>query len=207
MGKRDDNREERRRRILAAAAAGFAERGFHGTGMAEIAAAAGITPANLYRYFDAKEAIVRAIVDEQREAVAVAVQTAERRADALDAVLGLFGHFMAEARSPQASRLWLEILAEVARNPRVADAFTADDGLVKQGFASLLRRGMAEGTVRADLDLEATVIWLIALVDGAVGRVAVEPAFDLDRASRPFFDLIRRALAPAIPVPAGPVPA
>lgn len=196
MASREENREQRRRSILDAARACFAVRGFNGTGMAEIATASGVTAANLYRYFASKEEIVCAIVDEQREMVAAAIVRAEAETDALQALRSLFIHFLADARDLTTSRLWLEILAEVARNPRVKAAFDKDDDLVKAGIHGLITRGQGEGLIARDLDPAATAVWLIALVDGAVGRMVIEPDFDIDRATETCLALMRRALAP-----------
>ena len=51
-----------RERILQAALEVFAEKGLHGATVVEIAKAAGITGGALYRYFDSKEEIFRAVV-------------------------------------------------------------------------------------------------------------------------------------------------
>jgi AcrR family transcriptional regulator len=55
---KDDTRE----RILAAGRAAFAERGFAGASMREIAARAGVTVGNVYRYFPGKDALFGAVV-------------------------------------------------------------------------------------------------------------------------------------------------
>jgi AcrR family transcriptional regulator len=59
---------ERRLQILAAARGLFAERGFHATTTRDLATAADINDALLYRYFPDKQAILTALID---EAVAV----------------------------------------------------------------------------------------------------------------------------------------
>lgn len=59
---------ERRRQVLDAARTLFAERGFHATTTRDLAAAADINDALLYRYFPDKQAILAALAD---EAVAV----------------------------------------------------------------------------------------------------------------------------------------
>jgi AcrR family transcriptional regulator len=51
-----------RARIQSAALRCFADRGYAGTSMAEIASAAGTAPANVYRYFPSKEALFAAVV-------------------------------------------------------------------------------------------------------------------------------------------------
>jgi AcrR family transcriptional regulator len=55
---------ERRRQILSAARALFAERGFHATTTRDLAAAADINDALIYRYFPDKQAILAALIDE-----------------------------------------------------------------------------------------------------------------------------------------------
>jgi AcrR family transcriptional regulator len=55
---------ERRRQILAAARTLFAERGFDATTTRDLAAAADINDALIYRYFPDKRAILAALVDE-----------------------------------------------------------------------------------------------------------------------------------------------
>ncbi len=54
-----------RARILAAAEQRFADFGFRRTGIAEIARDAGVAPGTLYRYFESKEDIFRAVMREQ----------------------------------------------------------------------------------------------------------------------------------------------
>jgi AcrR family transcriptional regulator len=55
---------ERRRQILAAARTLFAERGFHATTTRDLATAADINDALIYRYFPDKQAILAALIDE-----------------------------------------------------------------------------------------------------------------------------------------------
>ena len=54
----------RKQRILDAAAGLIAEQGFHGVGMVEIGAAAGITGSAIYRHFDSKSAVLVALFDD-----------------------------------------------------------------------------------------------------------------------------------------------
>jgi AcrR family transcriptional regulator len=53
--------DDKRRRILDAALRTFADRGFHGTSVPEVAAAAGVGTGTLYRYFEHKEALVNEV--------------------------------------------------------------------------------------------------------------------------------------------------
>lgn len=53
--------DDKRRRILDAALRVFAERGFHGTSVPEVAEAAEVGTGTLYRYFEHKEALVNEV--------------------------------------------------------------------------------------------------------------------------------------------------
>ena len=55
--------DEKRAQILKAAARFFAEEGFHGASMAQVAAACGFSKANLYHYYDSKDAVLFGILD------------------------------------------------------------------------------------------------------------------------------------------------
>src|SRR5205809_7999180 len=53
--------DDKRRLILDAALGVFAERGYHGTTVPEVAEAAGVGTGSLYRYFEHKEALVNEV--------------------------------------------------------------------------------------------------------------------------------------------------
>src|SRR5919199_4078384 len=69
-------RGQRRERILASATSLFEENGFHGAGIDDIAAAAGVTGPAIYRHFKNKDAVLVALFD----------RLAERLTGILDAV-------------------------------------------------------------------------------------------------------------------------
>ena len=64
------DRPTRRAAILRAASVAFAERGFAGTSMDDVAAAAGITRLIVYRHFDTKEALYAAMLQHVRDRLA-----------------------------------------------------------------------------------------------------------------------------------------
>jgi AcrR family transcriptional regulator len=53
--------------ILHAALRLFAERGFHGTSMPDLAAAAGVGAGTIYRHFDSKEGVVNALYQQWKQ--------------------------------------------------------------------------------------------------------------------------------------------
>jgi AcrR family transcriptional regulator len=63
-------RGQRRERILASATSLFEENGFHGAGIDDIAAAAGVTGPAIYRHFKNKDAVLVALFDRLSERLA-----------------------------------------------------------------------------------------------------------------------------------------
>jgi len=63
--------EERRRSIIKAARPLFAEKGFHGTSIREIAQAAEVSEALIYKHFPSKEALYDELLDYAREMLRV----------------------------------------------------------------------------------------------------------------------------------------
>ena len=63
-------RGQRRGMILASAIELFEGRGFHGAGMDDIAAAAGVTGPAIYRHFPSKDALLVALFDQLAERLA-----------------------------------------------------------------------------------------------------------------------------------------
>ncbi|MCG8668019.1 MAG: TetR family transcriptional regulator [Pseudomonadales bacterium] len=59
--RREEAAQDKVARILAAATALFAERGFHGTAVPEVAKQAGVGAGTIYRYFENKEDLVNAV--------------------------------------------------------------------------------------------------------------------------------------------------
>jgi AcrR family transcriptional regulator len=65
----------RREDVLDAALGLFAERGFHGTAMPDIAAEAGVAAGTIYRHFASKEALVNELFRRCKRALAAALAT------------------------------------------------------------------------------------------------------------------------------------
>lgn len=105
-------RLERREQILASATRAFARGGFSGTGLDDVAAEAGITRVLLYRHFDSKTDLYRAVLDQ-----ACARLTAATGADDFDdgSIPALV---RAAAEDPDGFRL---LFRHAAREPEFRD--------------------------------------------------------------------------------------
>lgn len=65
--------DDKRRIILDAALRAFAERGYHGTAVPEVAEAAGVGTGTLYRYFASKEALVNELYRDAKQQLRAAL--------------------------------------------------------------------------------------------------------------------------------------
>lgn len=93
-------------------------------------------------------------------------------------------------------RLWAEVLAVAAREPEMREAFVASEKTARQFFVELLRKAAEAGEIDNSLDLNAVSIWLYALGDGMIVRIADDPEFDFQKHTSVFETMVRRALRP-----------
>jgi TetR/AcrR family transcriptional regulator, repressor for uid operon len=191
-----ERQHAKRKQIVEAAIECFARRGFHATTTAEICAAAGMSPGNLFHYFDSKDAIIQAIAEEdQRETAAMFAQL-DAADNVLDALLEMAEGAMTLASDQVYARISIEIAAEATRNPKITAMFVVNEGQTKAALVALLARGIDRGQIDRTLDPILAATWLIALLDGAIGRAVMDPTFD-PKAHAPMLRLlITRFLSP-----------
>jgi AcrR family transcriptional regulator len=147
--------EQRRQRILSAAALCFAKVGFARTRIDDVAANARVSRALVYNHFGSKEELARQVcdhlIDEWNSAVDRAMDEASTACDALAAWLRVN---LAEERRPLLTALVAPDAAPVLADWDAAAARAMEEWRVK--LETLLRRGIASGEFRADLDVPAT---------------------------------------------------
>ncbi len=196
MAKRAERKAETREKILAAAAACFAEKGYAGCGVADIAARAECSQGNLYVHFKNKEELFRTMIeDEHRQGVAKIARFLDSP-PYLRGILDILKDCIRDVGFPVDHRLWTEILAVVARDASLRTAFLESDRAMRAAFVDLLTKAAQAGEIDATLDFDSVSIWLYALVDGLIARAADEEAFDFTKHLAVFETLVRRALRP-----------
>jgi TetR/AcrR family transcriptional regulator, repressor for uid operon len=184
---------DRRAEILAAAERCFVRSGFHQTSMQEICAEAGMSPGNLYRYYESKVAIIAGIAERDRAEVLTQLANAPFSSDFFGTMAALARHHVVE-RTAEEVGLCAETMAESRRNPEVARIFQGFDADVKARLIAVLREAAARGDIRPDIDFEGVVTMMMAMVDGVWWRRAVDPAFDAESVLPIFLDNVRHML-------------
>lgn len=137
---RADRNEQRIAQILQAALQCFLAKGFHQTSMRDIAQAAGVSLGNLYNHFPGKEAIILAVAMAESEELASLLQRLAASEGERAQVLAFLRDFHALCRQPEWATLAVEVLAESARNPAVAEAFAANRRQLQAVLAEALQQ-------------------------------------------------------------------
>ena len=181
--------QARRRQILDAAAACFAREGFHGTSVARLSEEAGMSPGHIYHFFESKEAIINALVEERLERSLEMVRQFENAEDIFQAMIDRVAVGLSEKTDLVQAALELEILAEAARNPRVAASVRRADRVKRERLLEVIARASrARGTQREAGAAQVEII--MALFDGLAARAINHPELDRDA----LLPLLRRAL-------------
>ncbi|MCG8708178.1 TetR/AcrR family transcriptional regulator [Brenneria sp. 4F2] len=131
----------RRDQIIAAARFCFRRSGFHGAGMAAIAAQASLSVGQIYRYFANKDAIIEEMVRRIVNNKLLLIKTGEDHAAQMAKTLAERTLMGSEKNREDDNALMLEVTAEATRNPRVAAILQeADNRLFRQATEMLQRR-------------------------------------------------------------------
>ena len=154
-----------RERILEAAEKCFIESGFHAASMAHIADTAGISAGLIYRYFDSKALIVKAIIER--------LNSPE---DVCDAMLDLFECWQRGDDPKMNAGLFLDLTAECTRDPEIARVVRDKDRVVGDGLAQVVRRiARARGVILTSAVARDRADLMQCLMEGLASRVVRDP--------------------------------
>jgi len=189
-------RPDPRRRILDAAASCFTRLGFHGASMQEICAAAEMSPGALYRYFPSKEAIIIAIVEEERAARASLLSHLETTPSFVGGLVAMGqAHFSGEVPMVCAE-LGPEISAEAARNPVLKAKFDEVEAEMDEAFRAGIEAGKARGEIDSAIDTDLALLMINILGDGLMLRSQMSPELPFGTLMPQIGALIGRMFAP-----------
>jgi TetR/AcrR family fatty acid metabolism transcriptional regulator len=191
-----ESEPEKRRAILHAAVKVFAEKGYHGCRIADVAKQAGVAYGLVYHYFQNKEELLESVFAEQWTIFITSLRAiSEGPGGAPEQLAGVCRFAIDVFRTaPAAVRV---LLLEVARTP---NAFRA--GSTRQTFedavaivAGIVRRGKERGELRPDADpvvvaaglLGALELTLTGMVVGLLGGTSEE---DIERVKKGVVDLV-----------------
>ena len=168
--------EETKARIMQTARQLFAQSGYDASGVAEICAAAGISKGAFYHHFPTKQALFLSLLEEwlaaldsQLTPLLDAVQTVPQSLVQAAAVTGL----VFQSASGQLP-MFLEFWRAASHDPVVWQATIGPFRRYQELFAGIVRKGIAEGSLRpVDADTAARVIMAQAV--GLILQGVIDP--------------------------------
>jgi AcrR family transcriptional regulator len=166
-----------RQRILDAAERCFIDSGFHAATMDHIARTANVSPGLIYRYFDSKSAIVRAIIERHLENDGCRLVDEHDQSQPLsERLLDVFECWRRGADPKLSAALMLELTAESTRNAELAEFIRGHDRLVGKSLAARVRReASSRGAQLTAADAHGRAVILQCLVEGLASRAVRDP--------------------------------
>jgi TetR/AcrR family fatty acid metabolism transcriptional regulator len=165
---------EKRRAILHAAVGVFAEKGYHGCRVADVARGAGVAYGLVYHYFRNKDELLESVFAEQWAILLAALKaiqegpgaSSEKIAGVLAFVLDVY------KTAPTAVRV---LILEVARTPRVLrsgstpETFFSSIGII----ADVVRAGQQAGELRDDIEPVVAATGILGALEMTVTGLVV----------------------------------
>jgi AcrR family transcriptional regulator len=189
--------------ILDAALAVFAEKGFAGARMDDIARRAGVTKGTIYLYFENKEAVFKSLVRDTigttLGGVAESVQGFQGSArDLLRFALNTMAHLLTTSDRVVLPKI---IVAESGNFPELARFYRTE--IIEKGLglmSSLIERGIAQGEFRPVPVEHAVRLCIAPVLLGAMWRTTFakfdEMPYDYQGLIDTHLDVLFRGLAP-----------
>lgn len=175
----DTRKSDTYHRLLEAAAQCFSENGFSGTSIGQIAKTAGVSQGAMYNHFKSKDDLILAIVIEESK-TALTHYSAPAQGSSFDRLYGLIKRCINEVGYPANHQLWMEIIAEAARNNAVRSTFVSADMVMRQGIRQIIQQGIDNNEFNTTVDLNQITMILFSMIDGLIARKAINANFDLD---------------------------
>jgi AcrR family transcriptional regulator len=168
----------RRLQILDAARGAFRSHGFHAASMAVVAAGAKMSVGQIYRYFDNKEAIVAAIVEEHiEEFMRDLAMMASEDGSLSDRLLNNFSQTIRRHIDSGFLSLTFEVRAEAARHPELQETLVKKDRQIQARIVDLMNSTELARLSNEELNIRAEQVCL--LFEGVVARVGRHRDFNL----------------------------
>jgi len=177
----------RRHELVAVAARLFAERGYHGTSMADLAEAMGVQKGSLYSLTGSKQDLLVVVTREGAAAFHTALDRVPQDADPLARIgAALRGHLAVVAEQADTATVFTREW-RFLEEPELT-AFRDERRRYETRWRSLLAEAAERGMLRADLDFEATVLLVLSAANWAY--TWIRPGADTDALADRFFAVL-----------------
>ena len=177
----------RREELVSVAARLFAERGYHGTSMADLADAMGVQKGSLYSLTESKQELLVVITRDGAASFHAALDAVPDDAESLERIrLALRAHLGVVAAQVSAATVFTRewrFLDEPERS-----SFRAERRRYEERWRELLRDAAERGALRSDLDVEAAVLLVLSAANWAY--TWMKPGVDTDELADRFCSIL-----------------
>jgi AcrR family transcriptional regulator len=178
---------QRKADLTREAARLFAERGFHGTSMGDLAEALGVQKGSLYSLTGSKQDLLVVVTREGAAAFHAALDRVPEDADPLERIrAALRGHLAVVAAQADTATVFTREW-RFLEEPELT-AFRDERRRYETRWRSLLAEAAERGTLRTDLDFEATVLLVLSAANWAY--TWIRPGVDTDALADRFFAIL-----------------
>lgn len=197
VAKAEARTQAQRQRILVAARACFVHSGFHAASMSQIAETADMSPGLIYRYFENKNAIILAIIEDQLDVARRRIRSIRGHRDLAGGIFQHLRHRCEPADEAMSPVLFLEMSAEATRDPKIAAALRNFDATVRTEVGTWLAQSSDEGGYALPPDVaQARALVFVCLIEGLKVREAHDPNLDPGLLKRALKELVAALTAP-----------
>ncbi|MDQ2067644.1 TetR/AcrR family transcriptional regulator [Xinfangfangia sp. CPCC 101601] len=170
---------DRSAEILVSLRAAFAEKGFDGASMQDLARAAGMSVGNFYRYFPSKDAIIAGMAAYDLAELQTDFTVIRQSADPLAMIRDNIRRRITD-RCGQNGRLWAEITAAAQRKPEIAKISCGVEEVIGDNMVQLFA-ALTQSPPEAFRAAHGTTIrFIIMLVKSAAMRHVSHPDAEVE---------------------------
>ncbi|GAB4351319.1 MAG: ScbR family autoregulator-binding transcription factor [Candidatus Abyssubacteria bacterium] len=168
-----------RKAIIEASLKLFARRGYHGTSVAQIAEATGMTKGALYWYFKGKEDLFLNVLDcireEWQKNIMSRVESHEGVVEKLEQLFDATSEMVTSTENPCSMHLFLVSAGAQPEMREFEGAIKAAYAGYVNTLASTIRTGQENGEIRKDIDAQSAAVGLIGCLEGIVLQARLHP--------------------------------
>jgi AcrR family transcriptional regulator len=172
-------RQQTREHLLQAATRVFAERGFHGASLDDVAAAAGFTKGAVYSNFKSKEDLFLAILESRYERAMndlhATLETSESWETNLSDFVALVRSQFEEAGIDEWTALYQEFCLYALRNPAARRGLAKLNRLDVESVAGIIERERKRHDIRVPETPQQAAQIVVALMNGLFVTRAIDP--------------------------------
>ena len=177
----------RRNELTRQAARLFAEQGYHGTSMEDLATAMGVQKGSLYAHVKSKEDLLAELAANGAAAFHAALDAIDERLPAVEKLrLALRAHLRVVAEQLDIATVFVREWRYLEGERR--DAFIAERRRYEERIRSLFREGVEQSELRTDLDVSVAALVFLSAANWAY--TWLQPDRDTDALADRFFELL-----------------